>query len=136
MIVLDTSLLSHAYRRRRQRREKPPEVLHLEALIRADVDTAVPGIVLQELLAGVRTVEQLKRVESEVSQLPLLLADRATHIEAAQIANRCRSKGVAVEASDCLIAAQTILAGAELFTVDTDFERIAAHTELRLYRAQ
>jgi len=56
------------------------------------------------------------------------------HVEAARVRNVCLAKGLNVSGVDCLIAACAITGGHQLFTVDEDFEAIAKHTPLKLYR--
>ncbi len=133
MIVLDTSLLSHAYRRSATT-ESSAEVARLRALILDDADLVVPGIVLQELLSGVRGDATLRRLEDELASFRLLLADRETHVAAAALRSTCAAKGVAAASIDCLIAAHAVQVDAELFTLDDDFRHIATHSALRLHR--
>ena len=78
MIVLDTSVLSAAFRRRRQSGAEARAVEALRRLLSADAPLAVPGIVLQELLAGVRTEEQFVRLRTLLEPFPLILAERRT----------------------------------------------------------
>lgn len=134
MIVLDTSLLSLAFRRRRTPTPEPAVVSELRHLIRVDANVVVPGLALQELLSGVRSPEQFQRLDSALSGFPLLLAERSTHLKAAEVANACRAAGVATSTGDCLIAAHALEHDAALFTVDQDFTRMAPVCELRLYR--
>jgi predicted nucleic acid-binding protein len=56
-------------------------------------------------------------------------------VEAARLKNLCAGKGLNVSGVDCLIAATAIAGDHELFAVDGDFEDIAKHAPLRLYRA-
>jgi len=90
------------------------------------------GIVLQELLSGVRRPAERERLKALLDPFPMLLADRDAHLLAARISRACRAKGVAAATVDCLIAAQTIASGASLLTADQDFVRIAVHSALRL----
>lgn len=137
MIVLDTSILSLAFRRRRRgpaREEEPVPVRALRSLILEDAPLGVPGLVLQELLSGVHDRDQFRRLERLLAAFPLLLARRETHLEAARISNACRAAGVAASAADCLIAAHAQEMSGWLFTMDQDFVRMAAHCGLVLYR--
>ena len=59
----------------------------------------------------------------------------ADHVEAARFRNRCLSRGVNVSVTDCLIAAVAIAGGHQLFAVDHDFDAIAQHAPLKIYRA-
>lgn len=132
MILVDTSVWSLAFRRRRSGLKEPDEARVLRELIEADEDVALPGIVLQEILSGIREEAQFERLKEILSGFPRILASERTHIEAAQIANLCRNKGVAVSTVDCLVAAQAIEHGAQLFTGDKDFIYMADHCGLKL----
>jgi predicted nucleic acid-binding protein len=92
----------------------------------------VPGICVQELLSGVRTIAQFERLSGLVAPFPVLLASRARHVEAARIANACRSSGVAVAAVDALIASLAIEHDARLLTTDDDFRQMARRCALVL----
>jgi predicted nucleic acid-binding protein len=120
-------------RRRRSESNEPGEAAVLRELIEANEEVALPGIVLQELLSGIREKAQFERLEEILSGFPLILATKGTHIEAARIANACRSKGIATYTVDSLIAAMAIEHNAQLFTSDRDFVRMADHCALRLF---
>lgn len=134
MIVLDTSVLSLAYRRRPGAAEEHPAVQEFARLLDDDEAMAVPGVVLQELLSGVKGPAAFRKLDDIMSGFPLLLATRGTHVLAADLRSRCRSKGVAAGTVDCLIAAHAIEASGALLSVDDDFRNMAKHTEVRLYR--
>ena len=134
MIVLDTSVLSLAYRRRRRGSEEPRQVEVLRELILEDVPLSVPGIVLQELLSGVRSETQFRDLFDVMQGFPVLLAEREDHVIAARIANACRRQGVTTAAVDCLIAAMAVAREAHLFTLDVDFEAMAPHCSLHLFK--
>jgi hypothetical protein len=102
-------------------------------LIEADEEIALPGIVLQELLAGVREKSHFEKLQEILAGFPLILATQKTHIEAARIANACRNKGIATSAVDCLIAAMAVEHNAQLLTSDQDFVCMADHCALRLF---
>ena len=95
MIVLDTSALSHAFRRRSSGAPPHPCVRVLEQLIADDAELAVPGVVFQELLSGVRGPRQADRLEEALAGFPLLLATGSTHRRAADLVTRCRRRGIA-----------------------------------------
>jgi predicted nucleic acid-binding protein len=133
MIVLDTSVLSLAFRRVRGEAGAPPVVVELRRLVATDAALAVPGIVLQELLSGVRSTEQFRRLAGLLDGFPLLFARKRTHLAAAQVANACRQGGIAASTADCLIAAHAIDIRGRLFTVDSDFGAIAGCSTLRMH---
>ena len=132
MIIVDTSVWSLAFRRRGSPAPIPSIVTFLYRLIENDEPIGVPGIVLQELLAGVKDDAQAKRLEGLMRGFALLLADRDQHLLAARISTACRKAGVAAATVDCLIAAQSIATDSALLTVDEDFSRISRHCALRL----
>ncbi len=135
MIVLDTSVLSLVFRRPRKAGNRSPLAVVLRRMIVDDLPLVVPGIVLQELLCGVRSDKQFDTLQTHLLGFPLLLADESHHIRAAEIANTCRKAGVSCSTVDALIAAQTILERGQLFTTDRDFKAMASCCELRLYAA-
>jgi predicted nucleic acid-binding protein len=70
-----------------------------------------------------------------LSALPCLSLSRASYVSAARLYRNLRARGVTVGGTvDCLIAQACIETNATLLTADRDFDRIAAHTALRLAR--
>ena len=131
MIVVDTSVLSLAFRRRGSTAAEPPVVTLLRRMISDDVPLGIPGIVLQELLSGVRRDGDHDRLQRLLEGFPILLAERADHI-AATISSACRRHGIAASTVDCLIAAIAISREAPLLTIDRDFSRMVSYSGLRL----
>ncbi len=83
MILLDTSVLSLGYRRRRRTKAEPHVVAVLRGMIQEDIPLAIPGIVLQEVLTGVRTDAQFVRLERALKAFPIIPAEPQHHILAA-----------------------------------------------------
>ena len=133
MILLDTSVLSLAFRRRRVGEPEPQVAATLRRLVTEDAPVGVPGIVLQELLSGVRTAQEFDSLKTSMEGFPLVMAEPDDHVAAARIANACGRKGVPTSTVDCLIAALAISRRAALFTRDTDFIRMAPHCGLTLF---
>ncbi len=125
MILIDTSVLSLAYRRRIKTSPEPPLVQTFRRLVEEDQPIAIPGIVLQELLSGVRTPSEFERLQELMEGFPLLIATHEHHVGAAKIANACRREGIASSTVDCLIASMAVAVKSQLFTGDDDFERMA-----------
>jgi predicted nucleic acid-binding protein len=131
MILLDTSVLSRALRRKRAS-HADPIAAQLERLLEENIPVGIPGIVMQEILSGIRSSEQFSSLYKRLEPFPIVLATTADHVQAAQIVNRCRSRGLATTSIDALIAALTIQRDANLFTTDHDFFRIAGIEPLKL----
>jgi predicted nucleic acid-binding protein len=134
MILLDTTVLSLAFRRRRVAAEEPGPVRVLRDMVREDTPLAVPGIVMQELLSGIRADEQFHRLHDLLQGFPLVLAEAEDHLTASRISNACRRHGVSAAAVDCLIAAMAVVRRGRLFTLDEDFSSMARHCDLQLFR--
>jgi predicted nucleic acid-binding protein len=134
LIVVDTSVWSLAFRRRNWPNGVTPGVVKLlQKLTKEKQQVAVPGIVLQELLSGVKDPAQWERIKELMDGYPLILATKEQSIEASNISNVCRRAGVAAATIDCLIAAQCIMLNGVLLTLDDDFKRISGCCGLRLY---
>lgn len=88
------------------------------------------GNILQELLDGVRSQRDFHRLLTLLKPFPLLELTRETYVEAAQLRNTCRAKGVQAGPIDFLIAAACIEHGFPLLTADRDFSYIANHSDL------
>ena len=136
MILLDTSVLSRVFRRSRP----GPAELRLHAvvadLMSDDRPLGLPGIVLQEVLSGIRSESQCAALEQRLlTSFSILNPGTTEHVQAARLRNKCLSKGVSVSGPDCLIAAVTIAGGHELFAADGDFHGIARHSTLELFEA-
>lgn len=136
MILLDTSVLSRVFRRGRP----GPEERRLHAvvadLMSDDRPLGLPGIVLQEVLSGIRSESQFDTLEQRLlTSFSILNPGTTEHVQAARLRNKCLSKGLSVSGADCLIAAVTIAGGHELFAADDDFRAIARHSTLELFEA-
>jgi len=90
------------------------------------------GVVLQELLQGVRGPKSKDKVIDRFATLPFLTPSREDHIEAAELRNRCRRRGIQVGTIDALLARLCLRHDLEMLTTDRDFEGIAKVTGLRL----
>lgn len=130
-LFVDTSVWSLALRR--DRPEPRPEV---EALVRAlerSEPVLITGLVLQELLQGFSGPRAREQLVERLAALPLVVPDRADHVEAADLRNRCRRAGIQVGTIDALLAQLCIRHGLTLLTTDGDFAQIARREKLRLW---
>jgi predicted nucleic acid-binding protein len=134
VIVLDTSVLAAVLRRRRRGQVEEELAARVTTLLNSEEQVSVPGIVLQELLSGMREQKQGERVLAAIRQsFPVVLATEGDHLKAADLANLAAGKGLALSTPDALIAAQAFNRRARLFTTDGDFTRLAAIAGLKLY---
>lgn len=132
-LFVDTSVWSLALRR--DAPSSRPQVGALIRAIEAGEGIVITGLILQELLQGFSGPRARQRILDRFSALPLLVPDRDDHIGAAELRNRCRRAGVQVGTIDALLAELCIRHGLTMLTTDNDFEGIAAHSALKVWRA-
>jgi predicted nucleic acid-binding protein len=136
VIVLDTSVLSRVFRRSRPGPDERRLNSVVTDLMADDDPLGLPGIVLQEVLSGIRSERQFDALEQRLlASFSILNPGTTEHVQAARLKNKCLSKGLSVSGADCLIAALTIAGGHELFAADDDFQAIAKHSALKLFEA-
>lgn len=105
----------------------------LESLIHAREDLCICGLVLTEVLQGIRDAREYEKTRDILLELLFLPMDRETFLSAAMIYRSCRSQGITIRNSvDCLIAAACIQHGSQLLHSDKDFDRIASKFDLRI----
>ena len=128
-VLVDTSAWSLALRRDAPAAGR--EVEALKAAIAAG-DACLTGSILQEVLQGFPSIERQRRLIEYLAPFPLLGLHRGDYVYAAEIRNKCRTKGIQISTIDAQIAAAAIDHRCRLLTADRDFERIARHFPLRL----
>lgn len=128
--VVDTSVWSQALRKKGHR--KTEEVRKLSVLLKEGERVFVPGIILQEILQGIRNPEQFIRIKESLGCFPSLETSREDHMFAAEIFNICRAKGIQASTIDFLITSIAIRNDCILLSADKDFVHISKHCELRL----
>jgi predicted nucleic acid-binding protein len=133
VILLDTSILSRAFRRSRPGPEERRLRSTVERLLAGDAGLGLPGIVLQEVLSGVRSEKQFADLERRlVTGFTIVHPTTTDHVDAARLRNTCLARGLNASGPDCLIATLAIAGNHELLAVDDDFRAIAKHTNLKL----
>jgi predicted nucleic acid-binding protein len=131
-LFVDTSVWSLAFRR-----DAPPAEVHVRSLVHALESGEIiltTGLVLQELLQGFSGPKAREQILDRFSAIPLLAPDRDDHIHAADLRNRCRRAGVQVGTIDALLAQLCIHHGLTMLSADNDFEHVAGHCALKLWR--
>ena len=129
MIVIDTSVwipllngIDH------------PKVRRARAAIEGPEDVGVPGIILEEILRGLRSDTQFRRVRDFLlSDFTYLEMTQPLFIRSAEIYRTLRRKGKTIRSTaDCLIAACAIEETASLLEDHADFRTIAECVPLTL----
>jgi predicted nucleic acid-binding protein len=136
LVLVDTPIWSLALRRtvKDLNSREQIQTAALRELIRSGRAQLV-GPVRQELLSGVRQEKTFEELREYLRAFDEPILEVADYEDAAQINNRCRSRGIAGSAIDFLICAIAARRNWEIFTADQDFARYAKAFPLKLYEA-
>ena len=95
---------------------------------------ALPGLVLTEILLGLKNDAEAKRIALLLEAFTdVAEPTRTDYLAAAALYRACRSKGVTIRSTiDCVIAQLCLRDGQALLAKDRDFERLAEKTGLQL----
>ncbi len=130
-LFVDTSVWSLALRRNQD--IEGSEVSRLRDALGGGEAIYTTGVVLQELLQGIRSPSQRTRIVEHFTSLPMLVPTRDDYIEAADLYNECRSRGIQVGTIDALLARLCISHDLVILSTDRDFGYIAESTSLQLW---
>ncbi len=115
------------------------EIEHLKALLlsfRWTSPVIVLPIIMHEILQGIENNKHYDVIKENLQGFDYVQYDPYKFsIKAAEIYRSLRRKGVTIrKANDCLIAALCIEFDLSLFHNDKDFDNIAKHTSLKIYK--
>jgi predicted nucleic acid-binding protein len=130
VIVVDTSVWIDLFRK-----NTTPAAEYFDISLRLEEeDFALTDVVLTEILQGLRTDSDVRRVERRLAVFDVLqLQGLADFRAAAAMYRAARQAGVTIRrTSDCLIAAVCVREGVPLLHSDVDFDRLATVTPLSL----
>ena len=97
--------------------------LQLKTLLR-NRRVILVGMVLAELLQGIKTHREARLVQQSLGKLPYLEMTRDDWQQAGELSASLRRKGTTLPLSDLVIGAMAIKAGLEIFTTDPHFKKI------------
>jgi predicted nucleic acid-binding protein len=129
-LFVDTSVWSQALRRDTPQDSKEIKLLHWA--LSEGITVFTTGLVLQELLQGFLGAKASSQIIERFAALPFIIPDRVDYIQAAEIRNRCRRKGIQTGTIDALLAQLCLRHELELLTTDHDFKHISKVYPLRL----
>ncbi len=128
MVLIDTSIWIDFFQH--------PDSLHaarLEDLVREHNRAVLCGIVLQEVLQGIRDDKSHAVTKVRLTKLPYLDMSKDIHLTAASLYRSLRARGITVPSADTSIAAIAFYNHIPLYTKDDHFKIIAKYTRLKLY---
>jgi predicted nucleic acid-binding protein len=104
-------------------------------LIEGGEPVALTDVILTELLQGLRSDEEAELVERHLRAFPILrLEGLEDFVLAANLHRAARRQGVTIRKTlDCLIAAPCVRTRAPLLHRDSDFDRLASCSDLRVF---
>lgn len=127
MILVDSSAWITYYRREGSEDIKG---LIIEA-ISAD-GVAINGVIAVEVLSGISRDKEFKKVDSDFKGFHWFPLVEETFSEASSLGSSLRKKGITIPSTDLIIAASAISSGSTLFHLDSHFDMIAKHTDLKV----
>ncbi len=130
MIVVDTSVWVDVLRG-----EDSQPALRCVGLIEDGAPVALTDVILTEILQGLSSERDAKRVQRHLQAFPILRLETLEDFSlAARLYRAARRSGVTIRKTlDCLIAAPCVRTGAPLLHADADFDRLAGCTPLRVF---
>jgi predicted nucleic acid-binding protein len=128
LILVDTTVWIDFFAARSE-----PHVAALEKLIEKEEDLCLCGIILAEVLQGIRSEEAYIKTKDYLDDLVFLPMQQATFIRAAEVYRSLRRRGVTIRKPvDCMIASVAIEHDIPLLHNDRDFEYMAKYSNLRV----
>ena len=110
-----------------------PYVQTLERLVADEEDICTCGIVLAEVLQGIREDAHYRRTLSRFDSFLFLPMERHTFVRAAELYRSLRRRGITIRKPvDCMIAAVAIEHGVALLHNDRDFDPIEKFCSLKV----
>ncbi|MBI5101517.1 MAG: PIN domain nuclease [Nitrospirae bacterium] len=105
----------------------------LDSLVRENNRAVICGLVLQEILQGIKDDRSHALTKERLSVFPFINTNKDTYIHASHLYRNMRKKGITIPPADATIAAIALANKIPLFTKDEHFRIIARHSDLTLY---
>lgn len=107
-------------------------VTTLKSSIKHDEDICLCGVILAEVLQGIRNDRQFEKTRRYLDRLIYLPISHAAFMKSAEIYRSLRKKGITIRRSlDCMIASVAIEHGIHLLHNDKDFDPIEKYCGLK-----
>jgi predicted nucleic acid-binding protein len=132
-VLVDTSVWSLALRRNVP--AEGPEQTELIELIK-EVRVQMIGPVRQELLSGIRSQAQFRKLRDHLRAFPDLELTPRDYETAAEFFNLCRGKGIQGSNTNFLICAVAARQKIPIFTTDGDFTLFQPHLPIALHSSR
>lgn len=121
MVIVDTTVWIDFFKQR-----ETVQVQRLSEILEAEEDVVTTGMILQEVLSGIKRKKERDEVAGGFRQFILIMPTLNTHIHAAEIFDGCLKRGFTIRKPvDCLIAALAMEYDLPLLEMDKDFRFIS-----------
>jgi hypothetical protein len=128
MVLVDTTVWIDFFSDRSE-----PHVLKLQELIENEEDLFLCGVILAEVLQGIRSETDFIKTKEYLGDLIFLPMRQATFLRSAEIYRSLRKQGITIRKPvDCMIASVAMEYDIHLLHNDRDFDHIAKHSKLRI----
>jgi len=128
MVLVDTTVWIDFFAGRND-----PHVAMLQELIENETDLSLCGVILAEVLQGIRSDADFAKIKGYFNDLIFLPMRQTTFLRAAAIYRSLRKKGITIRKPvDCMIASVAIEYDSALLHNDRDFDHIAKHLNLSI----
>ena len=129
MILVDTSVWIDHFTGAKNR-----YYICLKSAIKNSEDLCICGVILTEVLQGIRRDREFEKVLRILDELLYLAQQKSTHILAAEMYRFLRKKGKTIRKPiDCIIAAISMENSAHILHNDKDFEVISKYFPLQRF---
>jgi predicted nucleic acid-binding protein len=113
--------------------KKTDHVQALEHLVEDEKDICICGVILAEVLQGIRDDTDYRKTYSRFDSFLYLPMDRHTFVKAAELYRSLRRRGITIRKTvDCLIAAVAIEHKIPLLHNDKDFDPLEEFCSLKV----
>ena len=130
MILVDTSIWIDWFRGK-----ETWGVIKLNHALENRLPLAICGVILSEILQGVKAPRELAEVEKILRPLTYLEISREDYVLAAALSRTAKQKGFTIRSLvDCIIAAVALKHDAVLLENDRDYQYLAHCSGLKLIR--
>ena len=130
MVMVDTTVWIDFFRGKSR-----PHVKILENLIEERNDVCICGIILTEILQGIREDKAYKKTKQLLGNLIFLPMQHSSFVLSAEIYRKLRQKGITIRKTmDCMIAAVVMENDIALVHNDRDFIPIEKHFGLKIVK--
>jgi predicted nucleic acid-binding protein len=128
MVLVDTTVWIDFFADRSE-----PHVDALERFIEIEEDICLCGIILAEVLQGIRSDKDYNKTKGYFDDLIFLPMQQTTFVQAAELYRSLRKRGITIRKPvDCMIAFVAIEHDIPLLHNDRDFDYIAKYSKLRV----